>query len=118
MMTISARRTLQIASMMILSVLIFPIIDSRQTSTNLIIALNSKAQSVDYWPTDNWQLSTPEEQGMNSTMLDQMQQFASNWPIHSMLIIRKIPQKMIKKLIMLRYPELVIHFDSGFASII
>jgi len=44
----------------------------------------------DYWPTDEWQESTPEEQGMNSTYLDQMNDYydANNWYLRSMLLIR------------------------------
>ncbi|MHA2022357.1 MAG: serine hydrolase domain-containing protein [Candidatus Thorarchaeota archaeon] len=44
----------------------------------------------DYWPTDEWQTSTPEEQGMNSTYLDQMDEYYSvnNWYLRSLLLIR------------------------------
>jgi hypothetical protein len=35
--------------------------------------------------------------------------------IPRMLITMKTPQKIIKKLNMLRYPALAIHFDKGFA---
>ena len=44
----------------------------------------------DYWPTDEWQNSTPEEQGMNSSYLDQMDDYytANNWHLRSVLLIR------------------------------
>jgi len=44
----------------------------------------------DYWPTDEWRNSTPEEQGMNSTYLDQLNDYytENQWLLRSMLIIR------------------------------
>jgi len=44
----------------------------------------------DYWPTDKWRNSTPEEQGMNSTYLDQMDDYyiANGWLLSSVLLIR------------------------------
>lgn len=49
-----------------------------------------QADPPDYWPTDGWQTSTPEAQGMNSAtlsmMLDQLQ--ANNPGVDSLLIVR------------------------------
>ncbi|MCK5389980.1 MAG: hypothetical protein KAJ36_05790, partial [Candidatus Thorarchaeota archaeon] len=44
----------------------------------------------DYWPTDEWQESTPEEQGMHSSYLDQMDDYyiANGWSLSSVLLIR------------------------------
>ena len=40
----------------------------------------------DYWPTDGWLTSTPEEQGMNSTILDNFWEITA--PLRSFLVIR------------------------------
>ena len=32
----------------------------------------------DYWPTEDWQISTPENEGMNSTKLDEMLNYLEN----------------------------------------
>jgi CubicO group peptidase (beta-lactamase class C family) len=49
-----------------------------------------KVPEADYWPTQGWQTSTPEEQGLDSTKLAeglrQIQQ--KGIPIHSLLIVR------------------------------
>jgi CubicO group peptidase (beta-lactamase class C family) len=55
-----------------------------------------QAQEVvpDYWPTNGWRTSSPEEQGMNSTRLDEMTAFIENgvenlsWALHSFLVVR------------------------------
>jgi len=46
--------------------------------------------AADYWPTDNWLNSTPEEQGMNSALLNQMMDRINehNVLIDSILIVR------------------------------
>jgi len=49
------------------------------------------ADSPAYWPTDGWQTSTPEEQGMDSEMLAKTLDFLQeqdDYEIHSLLIIR------------------------------
>ena len=49
-----------------------------------------KVAAPDYWPTQGWQTSTPEEQGLDSVKLAEglrsIQQ--KNIPIHSLLVIR------------------------------
>ncbi|MCP4396716.1 MAG: serine hydrolase [bacterium] len=46
-----------------------------------------------YWPTEGWQTSTPEEQGMDSAqlaeMMDYLQEHRAEFHLHSMLIIRR-----------------------------
>jgi len=45
----------------------------------------------DYWPTEGWRTSTPEEQGMDSEQLAEMMDFIlkqNSFTIHSLLIIR------------------------------
>ena len=46
-----------------------------------------------YWPTEGWRTSTPEEQDMDSTKLDQMMEYIENMdkgglPINSVLVVR------------------------------
>lgn len=53
-------------------------------------AQNSKT-TVSYWPTENWLVSTPEEQGVDSKILLKMFKFIQSSPtldFHSILIIR------------------------------
>jgi CubicO group peptidase (beta-lactamase class C family) len=44
----------------------------------------------DYYPTDAWRNCTPEEQGMNSTRLNEMVPYieSNEWPIDSVIIVR------------------------------
>lgn len=44
----------------------------------------------DYWPTDEWRLSTPEAQGMNSAILNMTSDYLEEdtTTIHSMIVIR------------------------------
>jgi CubicO group peptidase (beta-lactamase class C family) len=45
----------------------------------------------DYWPTDGWRTSTPEEQGMDSEQLAELMDYLqgqNSFTIHSLLIIR------------------------------
>lgn len=44
----------------------------------------------DYFPTDEWRTCAPEEQGMNSTLLNEMLPYidSNNWPIDSFIIDR------------------------------
>jgi hypothetical protein len=46
--------------------------------------------SVDYYPTDGWQISTPEEQGMHSkSILEMMEHIKKNgYNIQSISIVR------------------------------
>jgi CubicO group peptidase (beta-lactamase class C family) len=54
------------------------------------LASTVSAQSPEYWPTDGWRTSTPEEQGIDSEQLakafDFLQEADAN--IHSLLVIR------------------------------
>jgi CubicO group peptidase (beta-lactamase class C family) len=50
--------------------------------------LNAQETS-DYWPTEGWQTSTPEEQGMDSELLAQaMDSLMESSGVHSVLVIR------------------------------
>ncbi|TFH11130.1 MAG: class C beta-lactamase-related serine hydrolase, partial [Candidatus Thorarchaeota archaeon] len=51
---------------------------------------DSTLTQVDYWPTDGWISSTPEEQGMNSTKLVEMEAFVNSSALspHSMIVVR------------------------------
>jgi len=46
--------------------------------------------AVDYWPTDGWRISSPEEQGMDSAKLSQMLESVrvQGLNLHSLLVIR------------------------------
>src|SRR6266545_7957569 len=48
-------------------------------------------RAPDYWPTDAWKVSSPEEQGMSSTSLAKAVDLAAreSFPIHSLLIVRR-----------------------------
>lgn len=50
----------------------------------------STPKTPDYWPTEGWRTSTPEEQGMDSELLAQAISFVRerNLNIHSLLVIR------------------------------
>ena len=54
------------------------------------LGASPKVPEADYWPTQGWLTSTPEEQGLDSAKLAeglrQIQQ--KNIPIHSLLIVR------------------------------
>jgi CubicO group peptidase (beta-lactamase class C family) len=52
---------------------------------------STDAQFVSYWPTNGWRTSSPEEQGMDSTLLAQMFETIDEQEldIHSVLVIRK-----------------------------
>ena len=44
----------------------------------------------DYWPTEEWQTSTPEEQGMDPALLDEMVAFIyeADLPADAMIVVR------------------------------
>ena len=46
--------------------------------------------SRNYFPTDEWRICTPEEQGMNSTLLNEMLPYieSNNWPLDSIIVVR------------------------------
>ena len=72
------------------------------TRIALIIAILSLAATIndsrnttaqeqrDYWPTEEWQFSTPEEHGMDPLLLDQMMVFIEEGelPVDSVIIVR------------------------------
>lgn len=78
-------------ALFLVSVLLLP-------STGYIVASNYcvysnefiSAQTPDYWPTAGWQNSTPEEQGMDSTILQSMMDHIidEDLDVHSVIVIR------------------------------
>ncbi len=59
-----------------------------------VIPFNSITESLalepDYWPTTEWRISPPEDQGMNTQLIDEMDDYinTNSWPLHSFLVIR------------------------------
>ncbi len=72
----------------VLIVLLILVSIPHQTSSAFVFPESVCSQDPEYWPTDGWLTSTPEEQDMNSTPLDQMSDYINSWPIDSMLIVR------------------------------
>ena len=66
----------------------FSINPSHATNSSQSRAFN--AETRDYWPTVEWQNSTPEEQGMDSTRLQQMIDHieSEDLDVHSVIVIR------------------------------
>jgi len=54
------------------------------------VVTSAAAESPDYWPTDGWRTSTPEEQGMDSERLAEALGFCqeADVNIHSLLVVR------------------------------
>jgi len=75
------------ASAVVIGLLLI-LITPYQATSSLVFSDGLQSQEQDYWPTDGWQLATPEEQGMNSTFLNQMGDYTSTWPVDGMLVIR------------------------------
>jgi hypothetical protein len=59
----------------------------RASEDNIVSQEN---QIRDYWPTDGWRYSTPEEQGMDNDTLTEMMDLIEEqeYPIHSVLVIK------------------------------
>ena len=62
---------------------------------SLAVSCSGPAETVtpehgEYWPTDGWRTSTPEEQGMDSALLDQITEYfdENNLDIHSVVVVR------------------------------
>ncbi|MGY5881585.1 MAG: serine hydrolase [Candidatus Thorarchaeota archaeon] len=77
------KRVLQVASLVILLALIQ--VGSGNPTSSYI-----PAQAITYFPDTEWTATTPEEQGMNSTILAEMMQFIedSGAPIHGLVVTR------------------------------
>ena len=79
-------KIVSLSILIILLALLIPISDTQQLNTRFTV---SPAEAPDYWPTEGWQQSTPQEQGMNATLLSKMIDFSNNnWNLRSILIIR------------------------------
>ncbi|MHA2177514.1 MAG: serine hydrolase domain-containing protein [Candidatus Thorarchaeota archaeon] len=52
--------------------------------------ISQEIPTRDYWPTDGWRYSTPEEHGMNNDTLNEMMDLIEeqDYPIHSVLVIK------------------------------
>ncbi len=76
-------RVLQIVSVVILMVLLQGTAGNPDSSY-------LPADSISYFPDTEWTATTPEEQGMNSTILDEMIQFIENEsaPIKGLVVTR------------------------------
>ncbi len=60
-------------------------------SSGATFSIDSESSaSADYWPTNSWLNSTPEEQGMDSMKLDEMVEFIekNEWQYDSIVIVR------------------------------
>jgi len=77
------KRVLQVASLVILLALV-QVGSGNPTSSYL------PADAITYFPDTEWTASTPEEQGMDSAILDEMMQFIedSDAPIHGLVVTR------------------------------
>ena len=72
-------------------ILIMPLILQAPVSAETAMPVFGKTSLTrDYWPTDGWLDSTPEEQGMNSTKLQEMLDYIEdrNYDINSVVVIR------------------------------
>lgn len=64
----------------------FEIFDGAENDDSVAVDIPER----DYWPTDEWQTSTPEEQGMDGDKLDDMITFIkeNQIPVHSVIVVR------------------------------
>jgi len=67
-------------------VLFIPAIPMTNSLTTAVKKTHTVTQERDYWPTDGWLTSTPDEHGMNSNLFDDLVEIAS--PLRSFLVIR------------------------------
>ncbi|MHA1288611.1 MAG: hypothetical protein ACTSPB_14495 [Candidatus Thorarchaeota archaeon] len=76
-------RFLQVASLIILLALV-------QVGSGNPSASYLPADTITYFPDTEWTATTPEEQGMDSAILDEMMQFIedSDAPIHGLVVTR------------------------------
>ncbi|MFQ5821233.1 MAG: serine hydrolase domain-containing protein [Candidatus Heimdallarchaeota archaeon] len=66
------------------------IFDSTFTAEATFHYVTPENNSPDYWPTDGWRFSTPEEQEMDSNRLQNMIDYieSNSIPIHSVIVLR------------------------------
>jgi CubicO group peptidase (beta-lactamase class C family) len=87
---IQRQETLTIALILLLlgtSLGLVTIADARSLEPSLGL---SDSLSRDYWPTDDWQTSAPEEQGMDASKLEDMVEFinSTDQSVHSIVVVR------------------------------
>ena len=89
-MVVNTRLHVRFVSIVIICVLFSSVSSSPQTNAQPQELECLTSQTPDYWPTAGWQQSTPEDQGMNGTYLEEMLTFCDdrNWPLTSILVIR------------------------------
>ncbi|MHA2084394.1 MAG: serine hydrolase domain-containing protein [Candidatus Thorarchaeota archaeon] len=73
---------------MVSTAIFIPIVG--ETSLIPVILFDEADVPRDYWPTDDWQMSTPENQGMNTSKLDRIEWFIDDrgYEIDSVLVVR------------------------------
>ena len=91
--SIANLRVVTITTLFILlsiSLIFIPISNFLANDTNHEFSVTQENSIRDYWPTDGWRYSTPEEQGMdNDTLTNMMNHIEEEeYPIHSVLVIK------------------------------
>lgn len=84
-------RNSQSYCLILILLLSLPILHFSDTSLPQISEQYDSAQSQDYWPTDGWRVSTPETQGMNSSYIEQLENYVNSYEmrlLRSVLVIR------------------------------
>ena len=89
-MVVNTKMRVWFVTVVIIFILVSSVSSSQRTITHPLKLEHSTSQTPDYWPTEGWQQSTPEEHGMNGTYLEEMLTFCDdrNWPLTSILVIR------------------------------
>jgi CubicO group peptidase (beta-lactamase class C family) len=65
-------------------------LNTSEISTGQNFVISQEIPIRDYWPTDGWRYSTPEEEGMDNDTLNDMMNLIEEeeYPIHSVLVIK------------------------------
>lgn len=73
-----------------ISLIFIPISNYLANDINPEFSVTQENSIPDYWPTDGWRYSTPEEQGLDNDTLNAMLDVIEeeDYPIHSVLVIR------------------------------
>ena len=62
-----------VATIVLILLMVVPI--QARSQFKIIMPSSLATESIDYWPTDGWQASTPDEHGMNGTLLEAMKDY-------------------------------------------
>lgn len=78
------------AIMVVMLILLIGNVNVGATSIKPVYDLSPSNVSRDYWPTERWQNTTPEEQGINSALLQDMVDYIDeeSYSIDSVIVIR------------------------------